>query len=105
MSCPIEDLDETAVLDKGLSEATRGFEFLQSIRGVGEEGWVPVEHYEGAVAFFKGCKEEALAGAVGEGTGGDYGSLAVGRHGRGSVYVPNRTRYFVPLYLAVNPYI
>ena len=31
--------------------------------GVGEEGWVLGEDYEHAVAFFKECKEEALAGA------------------------------------------
>ena len=65
--CPLEfdakDLDETAVLDRELSEATRGFEFLQSQGGVGEEGWVPVEDYEGAVAFFKECKEKGLARA------------------------------------------
>ncbi|KAH9848501.1 kinase-like domain-containing protein [Lenzites betulinus] len=65
--CPLEfdakDLDETAVLDKELSEATRGFERLQSMYGVGEEGWVLVEDYERAVAFFKECKEGALAGA------------------------------------------
>lgn len=65
--CPLEfdakDLDETAVLDKELSEATWGFEFLQSQGGVGEEGWVPAEDYEGAVAFFKEWKEKALAKA------------------------------------------
>ena len=31
--------------------------------GVGEEGWVPTEDYEGAVAFFKEWKEKALAKA------------------------------------------
>jgi len=65
--CPLEfdakDLRETAVLDEGLSQASRGFEFLQSMCGVGEEGWVPTEDYESAVAFLKECKEEALAGA------------------------------------------
>ncbi|KAJ3987972.1 kinase-like domain-containing protein [Lentinula detonsa] len=65
--CPLEfdaeDLDEMAVIDKEVSEATRGFEILQSMRGVGEEGWVPVEDYEGTVAFFKEYKEHALAGA------------------------------------------
>lgn len=68
--CPLEfdakDLDQTAVLDKELSQATRGFEFLQSRGGVGEEGWVQTEDYEGAVAFFKECKEKALAGAESE---------------------------------------
>ena len=65
--CPLEfdakDLDETAVLDKELSKATQGFEFLQSRRGVGEEGWILAEDYEDAVAFFKEWKEKALAGS------------------------------------------
>ena len=66
MPCPLEfdarDLDDMAVLDKELNEATRGFERLQSICDVGEEGWVLVEDYERAVDFFRECKEEALAG-------------------------------------------
>ncbi|KAG6856869.1 hypothetical protein H0H87_012686 [Tephrocybe sp. NHM501043] len=106
--CPIEfdtkDLDETVVLDEVVSTATRGFEFLQSIYGVGEQGWAPPEGYEGAVAFFEECKEEALAGAESEKGRGDYGSLAMGRHGR-DVYVTNRARYFVLLYLICNLYI
>ena len=65
--CPLEfdaeDLRETAVLNKELSQASRGFEFLQSMCGVGEEGWVPIEDYEFAVAFLKERKEQALAGA------------------------------------------
>ncbi|KAG6850737.1 hypothetical protein H0H93_009360 [Arthromyces matolae] len=65
--CPFkfnaQDLTETAVLNQELSKATRGFEFLQSMGGIGEEGWVPVQDYEGAVAFLKKCKEEALSGA------------------------------------------
>ena len=52
-----------AALGKELSEATRGFERLQFMHDVGEEGWVPAENYESAVAFFKECKKEALAGA------------------------------------------
>lgn len=64
--CPLEfdarDLDDMAVLDKELNEATRGFKRLQSICDVGEEGWVLVEDYERAVDFFRECKEEALAG-------------------------------------------
>ncbi|TBU26130.1 kinase-like domain-containing protein [Dichomitus squalens] len=65
--CPIEfdakDLRETAVLNKQLSEAERGFNILQGMCGVGEEGWVLAEDYENAVAFLKETKEEALAGA------------------------------------------
>nr|GAT46297.1 predicted protein [Mycena chlorophos] len=65
--CPIEfgtkDLNEMAELDKEMSETTRGFELLQAMRGIGEEGWVPVEDYEDTVAFLKQFKEESLAGA------------------------------------------
>ena len=65
--CPLEfdakDLDQTAALKKELSEATWGFEFLQARGGVGEEGWVPTEDCESAVAFFKEWKEKALARA------------------------------------------
>ncbi|KAF7290352.1 APH domain-containing protein [Mycena chlorophos] len=65
--CPIKfdtkDLDEMAELDKEMSETTRGFELLQAMRGIGEEGWVPVKDYEDTVAFLKQFKEESLAGA------------------------------------------
>ncbi|KAF4566301.1 hypothetical protein EYR36_011718 [Pleurotus pulmonarius] len=65
--CPLKfdakDLHETTVLVEELGKASRGFELLQSMGGVGEEGWVPVEDYESAVAFFKGWKEKALAEA------------------------------------------
>lgn len=65
--CPLKfdakDLHETTVLVEELGKASRGFELLQSMRGVGEEGWVPSEDYESAVAFFKGWKEKGLAEA------------------------------------------
>ena len=65
--CPLEfdtqDLQETTVLNEELSQASQGFEILQSMCGVGEEGWVQTEDYESAVAFLKERKEEALAGA------------------------------------------
>ena len=65
--CPVEfdakDLRETTVLNEELSNADRGFEFLQGMCGLGEEGWVLAEDYEYAVAFLKERKEEALAGA------------------------------------------
>jgi hypothetical protein len=67
VSCPIEfdaeDLRETTVLGEELSKADRGFEFLQAMRGVGEEGWVLTEDYEEAVAFLQAAKEDALAGS------------------------------------------
>lgn len=63
--CPFEfnaeDLDQTAALGKELSIAARGFEIIQSMGRAGEEGWVPTEDYEGAMAFFKECKKESLA--------------------------------------------
>ncbi|KAJ7102516.1 kinase-like domain-containing protein [Mycena belliarum] len=63
--CPLEfdvkDLDEMAVLDEEVSVGDRGFENLQSLGGIGEEGWVPAEHYEAAVAFCKEWKERFLA--------------------------------------------
>ena len=65
--CPVEfdakDLRETTVLKEELSIADRGFEFLQGMCGLGEEGWVLAEDYEHAVAFLRERKEEALAGA------------------------------------------
>lgn len=68
--CPVEfdaqDLRETMALDEELSTAERGFEILQSMCGVGEEGWVLTEDYENAVQFLKERKEEALAGAESE---------------------------------------
>ncbi|KAF7288594.1 APH domain-containing protein [Mycena indigotica] len=65
--CPLKfdskDLEKTARVGKELREATTGFDRLQSVHDVGEEGWVLVEDYERAVAFFKQFKEEAFAGA------------------------------------------
>jgi len=54
---------EMAVLNEELSRASRGFEFLQSVCSVGEEGWVLTEDYGFAVDFLKKRKEQALAGA------------------------------------------
>jgi hypothetical protein len=65
--CPVEfdakDLHETTALNEELSKMDRGFEFLQDMCGLGEEGWVLAEDYEYAVAFLKERKEDALAGA------------------------------------------
>ncbi|KAI9507088.1 kinase-like domain-containing protein [Russula earlei] len=59
--CPVgfdaNDLRETTVLNEELSKADRGFEFLQGMCGLGEEGWVLAEDYEYAVAFLKERKE------------------------------------------------
>jgi len=63
--CPLEfeDLHETTVLNEELSQANKGFEFIQSNCGVGEEGWVATENYEFAMAFLKDMKKKALRGA------------------------------------------
>jgi len=64
--CPLEfdagDLHEMTVLNEKLSQANKGFEFIQSNCGVGEEGWVATEDYEFAMAFLKDMKK-ALRGA------------------------------------------
>lgn len=63
--CPVkfdaEDLRETTALNKELSDAERGFEFLQDMCRVGEEGWVRTEDYENAVEFLKKTKDDWLA--------------------------------------------
>jgi len=65
--CPLEfdaeDLREMTVLNEELSQANKGFEFIQSNCGVGEEGWVATENYEFAMAFLKDMKKKALRGA------------------------------------------
>ncbi|KAJ7632968.1 kinase-like domain-containing protein [Roridomyces roridus] len=65
--CPFDfdatDVEETMAMEEVMIKMTRGFEILQSMQDVGEEGWVLAEDYERAVAFFKEYKEEALAGA------------------------------------------
>ena len=65
--CPFEfdaeDLHEMTVLNEELSQANKGFEFIQSNCGVGEEGWVATEDYKFAMAFLKDMKKKALRGA------------------------------------------
>ena len=65
--CPVEfdaeDIRETRKLNEVQATADRFFEIWQNMVGLGEEGWVPTEDYEDAVAFFEKMKEEALAGA------------------------------------------
>ena len=46
---------------KRISQASRGFECLQSTCSVGEYGWVSVEDYKSAVASLKEHKKAALA--------------------------------------------
>ncbi|PPQ83050.1 hypothetical protein CVT24_011989, partial [Panaeolus cyanescens] len=68
--CPVEfdpqDLAETEELEKRLNRATLGFEFLQSQGGVGEDGWVRPEDYEGSMAYFKNMKKKGLESAKSE---------------------------------------
>ncbi|PSR75399.1 hypothetical protein PHLCEN_2v9157 [Hermanssonia centrifuga] len=63
--CPVEfdaeDVRETRKLNEVQARADRFFEMWQNMVGLGEEGWVPTEDYEDAVAFFKKSKEEGLA--------------------------------------------
>ncbi|CCM02764.1 uncharacterized protein FIBRA_04872 [Fibroporia radiculosa] len=57
LPCPVKfnakDLRETMALNEDLSTADRGFELLQGMCGLGEEGWVMAEGYEYAAAFLK----------------------------------------------------
>lgn len=68
--CPFEfdpkDLLATAELNKEQSEASRGFQTLQLMSRVREQGWVPTEHYEYAVAFLEERKKVALEAAESE---------------------------------------
>ncbi|KAJ2913707.1 hypothetical protein MD484_g6703, partial [Candolleomyces efflorescens] len=67
VECPIafdaEDLVETAALDKALKSETRGFEIVQSMGGVEEEGWVLNKDYEFSVSFLKDIKKGAIGSA------------------------------------------
>ena len=62
--CPVEfdaeDIRKMRKLNEVQARADRFFEMRQNMVGLGEEGWVPTEDYEDAMAFFEGRKEEAL---------------------------------------------
>ena len=89
MPCPLEldakDLRrEMTVPNKELSQASKAFKFLQSMCGVGEEGWVRTEDYDFTVDFLKKRREEALAGAESAEEREEImvqRSLAMGRYG------------------------
>ena len=51
-----EDLHETTALNKELNQASQGFESIQSNCGIGEEGWVATEDYEGAMTFLRSSR-------------------------------------------------
>jgi hypothetical protein len=65
--CPLkfddEELHKMKVLGEEISKIDAGFEILQSICGVGEDGWVSNEGYERTTTFLKKTKEEGLADA------------------------------------------
>ncbi|KAJ3476585.1 hypothetical protein NLI96_g11059 [Meripilus lineatus] len=65
--CPLkfdaEELREMAELDRSLSRTCRGFGILESMCGIGEEGWVLPGDYQKAVAFMKQLQKDWLAGA------------------------------------------
>jgi len=67
LPCPIvfdpDDVRETMKLDGKQREADQTLEACRNLIGYGPEGWLPVEHYEEAMAFSKQLKEDGLAAA------------------------------------------
>lgn len=63
--CPFvfdpNDVREAMELDAEQREVDELLEVCQNAFGLGPEGWVPVEHYEEALAYSKKMKEVALA--------------------------------------------
>jgi len=68
--CPVvfdpDDVHETRELDKEQREADEALEACQAVIGHGRGGWVPVEHYEEAMARSKQLKKYGLAAAESE---------------------------------------
>ncbi|KAG1778199.1 protein kinase subdomain-containing protein PKL CAK Fmp29 [Suillus placidus] len=68
--CPVvfdpDDVRETMKLDAEQKEADECLEACRDVIGFGQEGWVPVEHYEEAMALSKKLKEDGLAAAESE---------------------------------------
>jgi hypothetical protein len=68
--CPVvfdaEDVRETKKLDARQSEADETLEACRNTFGFGEEGWVPVKHYEEVMTRSKQLKEATLAMAESE---------------------------------------
>ena len=66
--CPIvfddDDVRKTMELDAALRDADNSIQGAQNIIGSGSEGWVPRDHYEGAMARTKKLKEDILAAAM-----------------------------------------
>lgn len=67
MLCSIEfkaeNLYKIVLLGKKLSEADRGFKFLQDFCKLGKESWILTENYKEAIAFFRNSKKETIAEA------------------------------------------
>ncbi|ETW75440.1 hypothetical protein HETIRDRAFT_423131 [Heterobasidion irregulare TC 32-1] len=70
LPCPVvfdpDGVHGTMELDAEQTEADDVLEACWNVIGFGPEGWVPVEHYEQAMAISKKLKEDALAAAESE---------------------------------------
>ncbi|KAI5114954.1 hypothetical protein M0805_002672, partial [Coniferiporia weirii] len=68
--CPVvfdhDDVRETMKLDAEQKEADEVLEACRDVIDFGPEGWVPVEHYEEAMAISEKLKEDGLAAAESE---------------------------------------
>ncbi|KAL7280963.1 hypothetical protein ACG7TL_005912 [Trametes sanguinea] len=66
--CPVqfdaEDVQETMRLEAEQQEADEVLQDCLDLVGAGTDGWVPVGHYEEAMARSKRLKEDALASAT-----------------------------------------
>lgn len=63
--CPVmfdvEDVRETMKLDEVQRGTDEALEACRNVIGLGSEGWVPTQHYEGAMELSKQMKVDALA--------------------------------------------
>lgn len=63
--CPVmfdpEDVRETMALDEAQRKGDQLLEMWQNMLSVGEEGWVPVQHYDEVLANCKQTKENVMA--------------------------------------------
>ncbi|KAG9019040.1 hypothetical protein FRB90_006996 [Tulasnella sp. 427] len=67
-SCPVvfdtEDVRATMELNAALEKADALMEVCSNMVGFGPEGWVPIEHYEEAMARSKNMKQDVIAQAL-----------------------------------------
>ena len=68
--CPVvfdpDDIRKTLYLDAEQRDLEETLELCQDVIGHGPGGWVPVEHYEEAMACSRKLKEDGLAEAESE---------------------------------------